>query len=328
MGNNNSGILVLLFLALALLLAVPLLFLSGAMPALSYRDISIAATAGLFIIPVLFVFLAAIILASRRKGVARPAAQARYPWDNIFPETKDAEVALPKRSSFVKKDLYVPVEAHNEANFRPLLVVFVAILVVIGLVFLSQHASIGKASNSTNSTVQKAENASLHENQKPGFSLGGSVKNLPAKLKGLGGRLGYAIQMVPLRVWQLGSVVVLAAVLIGALVVSHRTGQLGETGEWFSDIFKWVGSAPSAVRSSSKVKKIALVILVIAATAALACFVFRKQLAEKVPGLSNLPSAITGFAMVYRLYIVIGVLTLAVVIGTLMIMEKRPKGKK
>ena len=141
------------------------------------------------------------------------------------------------------------------------------------------------------------------------------------------------LEMVPVSAWRIITFVVLAVALAGTLVLSRKTGQLSELREWFKDIAAWIGSIPSAIRDNFA-KAILPAILAILVVAAIAGFIFRKWLASKFPilarlkisgNLSHLPSALKDFVLVYRLYILIGVLTLLVVIGILIALEKRNK---
>ena len=111
MGNNNESAVVLLLLFLLFLLTAPLLLWSFhssfAALQLTARSVSIAATLGLFIVPMLFVFLGIIILAVKpSRGGTRAVAQTHYQWEDDFPElTKEPE--LPKARPAANK---VPME--------------------------------------------------------------------------------------------------------------------------------------------------------------------------------------------------------------------------
>ncbi|MBI2581178.1 hypothetical protein HYV85_05245 [Candidatus Woesearchaeota archaeon] len=98
MKRANTGVfaaflLVFLFLLVTVIPLLLLLFSYGflQLPKLTYYNITIAATTGLFIIPVFLVFLAAVIaLAAKRKGAAvaaglKPRREPEpYPWESVF----------------------------------------------------------------------------------------------------------------------------------------------------------------------------------------------------------------------------------------------------
>ena len=95
MRNANTGVFAAFVLVFfLLLLAGPMLFLlyrSGflRLPELTYYNITIAATAGLFVIPFFLVFLAAISLAAKRKKAAAAGLKLKrepehYPWEDVF----------------------------------------------------------------------------------------------------------------------------------------------------------------------------------------------------------------------------------------------------
>ncbi len=358
MRTNNSGLLVLLLLILALVLAVPLLFLfsyyspgPATLPALSSHTVTIAATAGLFIIPVLFVYLAAIILAAktRRAGPAR----VHYPWENDFPDVvKEPELLRAKVSRVRAADKKIAAKGtHVGLSFdiKAVLAVAIVILLLVGLVFWSQRMS---GPFSYKSDVSKA-NASVEENatqlqpEKTGNSparkplavpdVAGAAKNFGIKITGwfrnLAAGAVHSIQELPAKVWLSIAAAALVVILVAALFYSNKTGQLGEIGNWLKDIAGWLGTIPAAIRGNFA-KKIMPAILMIVAIALVAGYVFRKWLGANLPGfasvannLVNLPSMARDFILVYRLYILIGIFTLVAVIGFLMTVERRGKGK-
>ncbi len=99
MANNKSAAVFVLLLAFLFLLTAPLVLIFGhsagllQLPQVNYRSIAAAAAAGLFIIPVLMVFLAVIIAAVKRRGLAVPSAAV----DNLA--AKRAQIGSSRNSA-------------------------------------------------------------------------------------------------------------------------------------------------------------------------------------------------------------------------------------
>ena len=145
MANNKSSVLFLLLLAFLFLLTAPLVLIFGHNSSLlqlpqfvTYHNVSIAATAGLFIIPVLFVYLAAVIVALKKGShakissvavakvaVAKKRVTVRYAWESVFRPEKEP---VPVKLRTIPKNPATP-------NSRAIAAVVIA-LAVIGLIIL------------------------------------------------------------------------------------------------------------------------------------------------------------------------------------------------
>ena len=356
MGNNNSGLLLLLFLLLAFVLAVPLLFLllhynAVALPSLSSNSIAIAAAAGLFVIPVLFLFLAIIALAgkTRRAGPAR----VRYPWEAAFPEVAKehelpgAEVsrarAAGKNPNFGVTAAGAPVP--SAFGIKAVFAVVIVLLLLASLVFLSQRLSspFDSGSNETkaNATAEKKTgNSTLPSSsalqniaapaKNQGINLAGWFRSLAASFA----RFAHLIQDLPAKLWQSIAAAALVVVLVVALFYSSKAGQLSEAGEWFGGIVGWIGDIPAAIgRNFAKI--IMPTILLVAAVFLAAGYFFRKWLGANLPGfafvagiLADFLSRARDFILLYKLYIVIGVFALVAVVGFLVAADRRGNGSK
>ena len=183
MTNNKSAVLFVILITFLFLLTAPIIMVFGHYSGLlqlpefvTYHNVSIAATAGLFIIPVLFIYLAAIIIALKRRrhsGVSsvavanvavakkRALVPVRYAWETVFgPEKEPVTVKLkpiPKSSAAL--------------NSRAMAGVVIA-LAVIGLIILvsvtpSLSNAFGRSHNETKSaniTITQAPGAANADN--------------------------------------------------------------------------------------------------------------------------------------------------------------------
>ncbi len=167
MAGNKSIAFFLLLLAFLFLLTVPfvVIFLhySGLLPLpkfITYHNVSIAATAGLFAIPVLFIYAVAIIVAlkkGRPAGAVQPAAvvsravavgkQVHYPWEDVFG---------PEHESVAEKP-YSQTQGKSLAGNYKALAAVVVVLAIVGLIVLisvmlnANNALFGSGHNETKS---------------------------------------------------------------------------------------------------------------------------------------------------------------------------------
>ncbi len=175
-GNKSVALFLALVLFLFLITMPPVLFFGRrygvlSLPQLTSHNIALAATAGLFAIPVFFIYAAAIIVAlkkGRPEGVGlRPAAVARvavaerqvhYPWEDIFGPEREGVAEKPYRKIQGKP---------FSGNYKALAAV-VVVLAIVGLIVLlsvmpnANNALFGRGPNETKqaSITNAASNAS------------------------------------------------------------------------------------------------------------------------------------------------------------------------
>ena len=332
MGNNNSGLMVLLFLVLALALAIPLLFLFShygyaGLPSLSSQAaVAIAATAGLFVLPLLFVFLAVIILAAKTRK-DKPI-RVRYPWEDVFPDVvKLHEFPAPLVSRARSGSSGKKVSARStpvDLGARLVLGVGLAILLLVGMLLLAQRLS-GSFSYKSNMTTANASiRGTVIQPQSEKTENNNSGINAKVWFGNLAAGVSHSIKALPAKVWQLIAAAGLVALLIGALFYSSRTGQLSEVGVWFGGII-------AAARDNFA----GIIIAVFVIAALVSGYAFRKWLGAHLPGfafvagnLASLPSMARDFVLVYKFYILAGLFTLVAVLGFLVTTEKRGNSRK
>ncbi|MBI2141457.1 hypothetical protein HYU16_03460 [Candidatus Woesearchaeota archaeon] len=160
MRHANTGVFAAFLLVFLLLLAAPVLFfLYGygflQLPKLTSSNIVVAATAGLFFIPVFLVFLAAIVklAAKRKRGAAvigfKPRQEPEhYPWENVFraagkEEFKAAKVKV--KAAFAAPKLNATALAVAAVIIAATVVFFVVVVPTAKDVFTGD----GKGSNLT-----------------------------------------------------------------------------------------------------------------------------------------------------------------------------------
>lgn len=387
MADNKSIAFFLLLLAFLFLLTVPfvVIFLhySGLLPLpkfITYHNVSIAATAGLFAIPVLLIYVAAIIIAlkkGRPAGAVQPAAavsravavgkQVHYPWEDVFGPERE----------MVAEEPYSRVQGKQFAgNYRALAVVVVVLavvaLVLISVVLNANNALFGSGHNETKSAniTKVASNASaakasgslfsrlfsaaktqvsaqpVIKEAKPQSKSPAGVSVLSA-VKGFGSKVKKAflsslssvklwVSKVNHAVWRNIAIACVIIIFAASLFYSSKSGQLGGVLGWFRDWLAWLAAILAAARKNWL--KVSLAIILIAVIcAATGAVVFRKWLSARglhvrLPAAGSISDsvvnallAIRDFVAVYRLYIIIGVVALLVIIGVLLVFERRGK---
>lgn len=166
MAGNKSVVLFLLLLAFLFLLTVPLVLILGysvgllQLPQVNYRSIAIAATTGLFVIPVLLIFLAAVIVAVKKRKLAVPSAAvakvavarqvpASYAWEGVFGADEESE-HKEKRRTVLKP---------SSANFKAVaaVVIVIALVVLVLLANATKQGSIAGANKTAVANVTAAD---------------------------------------------------------------------------------------------------------------------------------------------------------------------------
>lgn len=334
---GNKPIILLLLLAFLFLMTAPLVLI------FAYQGFSAAATAGLFIIPVLMVFLAVMIVAVKKRrlaipsaAAARPAAkreQVRYPWESMFGSKEDEYVERRK-----------PLSKPSAAGFRQRVSVAVVIAVVVLalVVVLQQKGADVQDANKTLGEKPAIVEVKPQQNftpvkisavaKKVVDSAKGFVGKIKGKFVGSFSKVKSAVAKAPVAVWQGIAVAVVSFLLTVTVFYSAKSGQLAEVSGWSGGWLGWLlGSLLYARRN--KLKVLLWFIAAAVASAVVAVVVFRKWIIAKLPSVSGLVGvavnallAVKDFVSVYRTYIIIGVFALLAIIGVLVALERRGKG--
>ncbi|MBI2142783.1 hypothetical protein HYU20_00360 [Candidatus Woesearchaeota archaeon] len=145
MANNKSVAFFVLLLAFLFLLTAPIVLVAGYyFGILRLSGIVTAATAGLFLIPAFLVYLAAIVVAVKKRGLAVPSAAvakaavvrqapARYAWEGVFGLEEGREE---KRHEEKRRATSKP----PAANFKAAAAV-VVVIALVALVLLLANAT-------------------------------------------------------------------------------------------------------------------------------------------------------------------------------------------
>lgn len=346
MAGNKPVVLFFLLLAFLFILTASLVLV------FKERGLAFAATAGLFIMPVLFVYFAAVIVAVRKRrlhgfpsaAVSKPAAKkepVRYPWEGMFGIEEKEYVERRK-----------PVLKPSAAGSKPgvAVIIVIAAVALILLVALQQKAADVPGSNKTIEAKQDAGEKPAGEvklqlnftsvrlsaaAKKVADSARGFGGKIKSKLTGAASSLKSRIQKVPSAAWEGVAVAAVAFLLVYTVFYSHGTGQLGGIQKWFRGWLGWLLGIFSYA-GKNKLKVLLWLVLVAVVCAAIAAVVFRKWLIAKFPSVSasgligmavNALIAVRDFVLVYRIYIIIGIFVMLAVIGILVAFEKKSKGK-
>lgn len=321
---------VIVFVAAA---AIPPLFLLfyyfGAfqIPAISAGILPVLALAGLFLAALI------VVIAVAASGARR---QKRYEWDDVFPErSEELQEALAAAASSPVREAPLSI-AREEGSGLPFAKMFAAVIVValLAVVLISaanfsglKDKFFGNQSNESKA-VEKAPPVDVEVKGNASFIP--DVGKLGSKAAGLALSAKHKIQEVPARVWAVAAGFVIGVAIVAALVVSHITGQLGEIPAWLMGLAYGVRSAFGvAVRNKHKLKFF-LAFLAVAVSVLAAAFVFWKKSAAlpRLSGSANALGALRDFALVYRLYIIIGIFALIVVIAILLFFERKAGKRK
>ncbi len=344
MADNKSVAVFLLLLAVLFLLVAPLVMVFGhysgflSLPEfVTYHNISIAALAGLFVIPVLFIYAAAIIVAMKKRrpaGIAlRPAVSkavvvgkhVHYHWEDAFGPERERVAEKPHRSQISGKPFAV--------NYKALAAVAV-MLAIIGLIVLisvvSNNTFFGGHNETKAVNITKAASDAVIKNasQLPQANASAGVPLLD-KAKSFGSGVKARISAVNHVVWRNMAVAGVVILLAASLFYSRRTGQLAEVPDWLGGWAGWLLGIFAYARRN-KLKVLLYVLAAAVVCGVIAAVAFGKLLKIKLPALPPLSNsavnalvAARDFFAVYRLYIFIGFFACIVAISILFFLEKR-----
>lgn len=357
MTNNRPVVLFLLSLAFLFLLTVPLALIFGHYSGLlslpkfvTYRNVSAAVTAGLFIIPVLMVFLAAVIVAVKKQRLAIPSAAVsrpvarkeavRYPWEGMF-GSEEREEHVERRKPLPK--LHAP-----GSKLRAAAAVIIAVVVLLALLMVLQQK--GAFVSDANKIVEEKPavvEVKPQQNLTP-FQFSATAKKVVDSARGFAGKIkgGFAGSVskvksaaakVPSAAWQGIAIAVLVLLFAGTLFYSRKTQQLGSIPDWVGGWAGWLLGIFSYA-GKNRLKALLWAIAAVVACAVIVAVAFGRQLKVKLPALpavsmpgiansaANALLAVKDFVSVYRSYIAIGIFALLAIIGILVALEKRGKG--
>ncbi|MBI2549596.1 hypothetical protein HYV83_00255 [Candidatus Woesearchaeota archaeon] len=323
MRNNDAFVLWLVVALFLFLVTIPVLafafyFKILPLPQLDYGSIAAVAAAGLLVVPLIFVLIAVVALASARKREFIPKPR-HYPWEGVF---KQKEFAAAAAAVVVpRKKLAVPVDKPKSgAGIKAVAVVAVVVLALVALSFftstLKEFSIFVGANETANETrnvsaittanisekvpvanvskinisaffrkvfaarneTAKVAHVKAAEKTEPA-DFGKAFANVRSSIGRSVADIKSSIGKVPYNVWQSVAAAVLAVVLATTVFLSHRTGQLGEVVLWVKGWVVWLFSLPSAIMRN-KLKSLVIALAVAVVCGGVAAFVFRNKLAN------------------------------------------------
>lgn len=264
----------------------------------SYGSVAIAATAGLFALPVIFLLLIALVIVVKRHSAVseKRIKQPHYSWEKLFVPHKQEEVKLerPERS--------------RGFGDRVIIAVLLIIALVL-LIILSPAVKNILGPDTLNQTISPAK-ISISQQQPKAAVVQQPVQQLPIAGNFSIGSIVDELKL-PVSVLRYAGVSLLVLLLVSSFAYSHRSVDLSHVPEWF-------GVWAAAIRKNAA----RLAIIAVLSLAIILAFSFRKML-----NLNGIFAAFVSFLVLYRTYFLAGVASLIVVLSFLVSLEKKRDSK-
>jgi len=309
MGRAKAVVVIALLLVLALAIASP------ALVYVVYPTVAAAATAGLFALPVIFIFIIALILAVRmpsrpsQPGTARkPIPQPHYRWEKLLPSQKKIVKAEEPRASpkISRREITEPSASRSIRDRIILAIILAAALVALILLSPAIYHVLGP-DGQLNQSLNVTKVTKVSQPVAPSVPKPQPVPQANAT------KTTTHLQVIFPKAFQTilkYALIGVAAFLFGGFVAyTYKAADFSEIPVWFSG---WL----AAVRKDW----IKFTVLAAVIAAIILAVSFRRRL-----GLGWAFNNAISFLKAYLLYVVIGVVALLVIIGVLLLLERARK---